>query len=79
MINIFGIIAIVISLLQFYNYSTRTNYEVFRDSIRFDSVRNKELISKSFELKGASALEVKLYSNVDNSWANVELSLINEN
>ena len=79
LINIFGIIAIVISLLQFYNYSTRTNYEVFRDSIRFDSVRNKELISKSFELKGASApLEVKLYSNVDNSWANVELSLINE-
>ena len=79
LINIFGVAAILISLLQFYHYSTRTNYEVFRDSVRFDSVRNKELISKSFELKGASApLEVKLYSNVDNSWANVELSLVNE-
>lgn len=79
LINILGITAILISLLQFFNYTTRTNYEVFRDSIRFDSVLNKELISKSFELKGASApLEVKLYSNVDNSWANVELSLVNE-
>lgn len=78
-INIFGITAILISLFQFFNYSTRTNYEVFKDSIRFDSVRNKELISKSFELRGASApLEVKLFSNVDNSWANVELSLVNE-
>lgn len=66
-------------MLQLFNYTTRTNYEVFRDSIRFDSVRNKELISKSFDLKGASApLEVKLYSNVDNSWANIELSLVNE-
>ena len=79
LINIFGVAAILISLLQFFNYTTRTNYEVFRDSVRFDSVRSKELISKSFELKGASApLEVKLYSNVDNSWANVELSLVNE-
>lgn len=79
LINVFGIVAVIISLLQFYFYTTRTNYEVFKDNIRFDSVRNKEMISQSFELKGASApLEVKLYSNVDNSWANVELSLVNE-
>ena len=79
LINIFVVVAILISLLQYYYYSTRTNYEVFRDSVRFDSVRNKELISKSFELKGASApLEVKLYSSVSNSWANIELSLVNE-
>jgi hypothetical protein len=39
LINIFGVIAILISLLQFYHYSTRTNYEVFRDSVRFDSVK----------------------------------------
>lgn len=79
LINIFGIAAILISLIQFYFFTTRSNYEVFKDSIRFDSVRKKELISKSFELRGASApLEVKLYSNVDNSWANVELSLVNE-
>jgi hypothetical protein len=79
LINIFGVAAIIISLLQFYFYITRSNYEVYRDSIRFDAVRDKELISKSFELKGASApLEVKLYSNVNNSWANIELSLVNE-
>ena len=79
LINVLAIVALLMSLLQLYNTVSRTNYEVFSDKIRFDSVRNKELISKSFDLNGASApLNVKLHSNVDNSWANVELSLVNE-
>lgn len=79
LINVFTIVALLISFLQIYNTVSRTNYEVLNDRIRFDAVRGKELISKSFDLKGASApLNVKLYSNVDNSWANIELSLINE-
>lgn len=79
LINILAIVALLMSFLQLYNMISRINYEVFSDTIRFDSVRNKELISKSFDLNGASApLNVKLYSNVDNSWANVELSLVNE-
>ncbi len=80
LLHIFAVVALIISLFQFYNTISRSNYEVFNDHIRFDSVRGKELISKSFELTGASApLNVKLASNVDNSWANVELSLVNEN
>ena len=80
LLNVFAIVALLISIFQFYNTVSRSNYEVFNDNIRFDSVRGKELISKSFELNGASApLNVKLSSNVDNSWANVELSLVNEN
>lgn len=79
LINIFATVAIIISLIQLYNTVSRSNYEVFNDKIRFDSIINKEKISRSFVLQGASApLNVKLYSNVDNSWANVELSLINE-
>ncbi|MGC4128010.1 MAG: DUF4178 domain-containing protein [Bergeyella sp.] len=79
MVNIFAISALLISLVQLYNTVFRDNYEVFNESVRFDAVRGKELISKSFELKGASApLKVKLFSDVDNSWANVEVSLVNE-
>ena len=80
LLNVFVVVALIMSLFQFYNTVSRSNYEVFSDNIRFDSVRSKELISKSFDLSGASApLNVKLSSNVDNSWANIELSLINEN
>lgn len=80
LLNIFVVVALIISLFQFYNTISRSNYEVFNDNIRYDSVRSKELISKSFELNGSSApLNVKLSTNVDNSWANIELSLINEN
>lgn len=79
LINVLVIVALLMSIFQLFNTISRTNYEVLSDRIRFDSVHNKELISKSFDLQGASApLNVKLYSNVDNSWANVELSLINE-
>lgn len=79
LLNVFIIVGLIISLFQFYNTVSRTNYEVFNEHLRFDSVFNKELISKSFDLSGASApLNVKLSSNVNNSWANVELSLVNE-
>ena len=80
LLNVFIVVALIMSLFQFYNTISRSNYEVFSDNVRFDSVQSKELISKSFDLNGASApLNVKLSSNVDNSWANIELSLINEN
>ena len=79
LLNVFGVTAIFIALLQLFNYTTKTNYEVLNDVIRFDAINNKELVSKSFNLNGGSApMNVKLYSNVNNSWANVELSLVNE-
>ncbi len=77
--NVLGISAILMCLIYLYNYTTQANYEVFNQSVKFTDVYNKELVSKSFDLNGASApLVVKLYSNVDNSWANAELSLVNE-
>lgn len=79
-INILCTAALLICLLQLYVFSSRTNKTIFEQDIDFTEVRDKELVSKSFELKGGSApLEVQAYSNVDNSWANIGLGLVNEN
>jgi hypothetical protein len=41
---------------------------------------SKEYVSPSFELKGSSApLQISVSSNVNNSWANVQIALVNEN
>lgn len=77
--NILGIAALLICFIQLYIYTSRTNAVVFNETIRFQDVKNKEMVSNNFELKGGSApMEVTLRSNVDNSWANAELSLVNE-
>ncbi|GAB0156082.1 hypothetical protein CHRYSEOSP005_13460 [Chryseobacterium sp. Alg-005] len=79
-INIIGIAAIFICLLQLYVFSSRTNKTIFEQEVYFTEVKDRELVSKSFELSGGSApLEVQVYSNVDNSWANVGIGLVNEN
>jgi hypothetical protein len=78
-INILCIAALLICLLQLYVYNSRTNYSVFEQTVKFEDVKNKEYIGKSFNLSGGSApLKINLHSEVDNSWANVELSLVNE-
>ncbi|WP_292009593.1 DUF4178 domain-containing protein [Chryseobacterium sp.] len=78
-INILGLVALIICLLQLYVFTSRTNKTVFEQEINFADVHNKELVSNSFKLSGGSApLRVNAYSNVDNSWANVEISLVNE-
>lgn len=78
-INIFCIAALLICLLQLYVYTSRTNETVFAETINFADVKDKELVSKSFTLSGGSApLKVNAFSGVDNSWANIQLSLVNE-
>ncbi|TZF96327.1 DUF4178 domain-containing protein [Chryseobacterium panacisoli] len=78
-LNIFCVAALMICLLQLYVYTSRTNETVFEQSINFTDVKDKELVSKSFTLSGGSApLKVNAFSAVDNSWANVQLSLVNE-
>lgn len=78
-INSMAVSALLISLIQLYVVGTRTNKSVFEQEINFADVRNKEMVSKSFDLSGGSApLKVEVYSNVNNSWANVGLGLVNE-
>lgn len=79
-INILGIAGLFICLLQLYVYTSRTNASVFQDTIKFEDVKNKEMVSKSFTLSGGSApLKIIAHSEVNNSWANLQLSLVNEN
>ncbi|MCS3867999.1 hypothetical protein J3D55_000915 [Chryseobacterium ginsenosidimutans] len=79
-INVMAITALLICLVQLYVVTSRTNKSVFEQEINFADVKDKEMVSKSFELSGGSApLKVDVSSNVDNSWANVGLSLVNEN
>ncbi|MDF2552149.1 MAG: hypothetical protein K0R77_1424 [Chryseobacterium sp.] len=78
-INILCIAALLICLMQTYVYTSRANDTVFQENIYFKNIENKELVSKSFTLLGGSApLEVRAHTAVDNSWANIQLSLVNE-
>lgn len=78
-INIMAVTALLICLLQLYVMTSRNNQTIFEQAINFADVNDKELVSESFNLSGGSApLKIHLYSNVDNSWANVGLGLVNE-
>ncbi|WP_160139485.1 DUF4178 domain-containing protein [Chryseobacterium sp. c4a] len=77
--NILAIAALLICILQLYVVISRSNQTVFEQSINFSDVNDKEMVSKSFTLSGGSApLKVHAFSDVDNSWANIGLSLVNE-
>lgn len=76
----FSSVAILILISHWYLNKGRTQQEVLNVSLPFENYTNKEYISPSFELVGSSApLEISVFSPVDNSWANVQVALINEN
>ncbi|MCJ8152428.1 DUF4178 domain-containing protein [Chryseobacterium sp. SSA4.19] len=78
-LNIMGVAALLICVIQLYVMASRSNALVFEQEISFAEVKDKELVSKSFDLSGGSApLRVDLSSDVSNSWASVGLSLVNE-
>lgn len=77
------IVFIVFAILILSTYTIlnlgRTQQNVVTTSINFDEYKNKEFISPSFELKGSPApLVVSASSDVNNSWANAQVSLVNE-
>ncbi|REC59657.1 DUF4178 domain-containing protein [Chryseobacterium pennae] len=77
--NIMAITALLICILQLYVVTSRSNQTVFEQGVNFADVTDKEMVSKSFTLSGGSApLKVHVFSDVDNSWANVGLGLVNE-
>ena len=58
----------------------RVEQNVLNTEMSFDQYTNKEYVTPAFNLKGSSApLSVRVHTNVNNSWANVQLALINEN
>lgn len=76
---IFCLFALLIITANWLVYKDQTEQNVFHKTINFTEFDNKEITSPSFVLNGASApLTIKVSTSVNNSWANVNVALINE-
>lgn len=73
-------VAALILISNWYLNKDRIKTDVLDIKIPVDHFGSKDFISPSFELKGSAApLSIAIYSPVDNSWASVQVALINEN
>jgi hypothetical protein len=71
--------SILILLSHLFIYNGKHKKEVFADTLSFSDFNNKDFVSKSFTLQGGSApMTVSVQSSVDNSWASVQVGLVNE-
>lgn len=76
---IFLSVALLILATYIIQNSGRTEQNVLHTTLNFDEYKNKDYISPSFELSGSPApLKILANSYVDNSWANLQVSLVNE-
>lgn len=76
---VFCIVAILILLSHWFIYKDKLEKQVFYKDLTFDAFNNKEIVSPSFVLEGGSApMTIAVNSGVDNSWANVQVALLNE-
>jgi hypothetical protein len=77
---IFCLFALLIITANWYIYKDQVEQNVFNSTIKFSEFDNKEFTSPSFVLNGASApLTIKVSTGVNNSWANLNVALVNEN
>lgn len=75
----FCLVAIFILLTNWYLNKDRVEQNVLNTEIPFDQFTTKDYVTPSFDLKGSAApLSIRVNSDVDNSWANVQVALINE-
>ncbi|MFB9078340.1 DUF4178 domain-containing protein [Flavobacterium procerum] len=76
---IFCFFALLILTVNWYVYKDQAEKNVFSKTIKFSEFNNKDFTTDSFVLEGASApMTVRVSTGVDNSWANVNMALINE-
>jgi len=76
---IFCFAALLIITANWYIYKDQFEQFVFSKTLSFNEFDNKEITSDTFVLKGGSApLTIKVSTDVDNSWANLNVALINE-
>lgn len=76
---IFCLFALLIITANWFIYRNQFEQTVFSQTIEFSKFDNKEITSPTFELKGASApMTISVSTDVDNSWANLNIALINE-
>ncbi|WP_177192364.1 DUF4178 domain-containing protein [Chitinophaga arvensicola] len=74
---VFCVLALIIQTMYVYS---RKQQPVFSERLQMDTGNvNKPLISPSFRLEGqTSNMEVQLVADVNNSWCEVEVNLVNE-
>ena len=73
-------VAMIILLSHWYMNLDRVEQNVLNTEMAFDQYTSKDYVTPAFTLTGSSApLSIRVHANVDNSWANVQLALINEN
>ncbi|MBC9914272.1 DUF4178 domain-containing protein [Chitinophaga varians] len=74
---VFCVLALVIQIMYAFNSK---KVPVFNERIYMDTSNvNKPVISPSFKLEGGTSnMEVQLETDVDNSWCEVEVNLVNE-
>ncbi|SFQ15992.1 DUF4178 domain-containing protein [Flavobacterium akiainvivens] len=79
MVIIFGITSLLILAGHVFIYSGRQQQTVLSQTLSFADYSGKDFVSRPFTLQGGSApLQIKLQSGVDNSWASVQVGLVNE-
>jgi hypothetical protein len=77
---IFCFVALIIVCVNWLIYKDQSEQSVFYKEATFDEFNNKEIFGSSFVLKGGSApMTIRVSSDVDNSWANVDIALVDEN
>ncbi len=76
---IFSSMALLILVSHLVIYSGRKSTPVLNQGLSFAEYSGKDFVSKPFTLEGGSApMTVQVRSNVDNSWAAVQVGLVNE-
>jgi hypothetical protein len=79
MVIILASFSLLILISHLFIYTGRTEQTVLQQNLAFSEYSGKDFVSKPFTLEGGSApLRVKVQSDVNNSWASVQVGLINE-
>lgn len=76
---VFCSVAILILITQILVNQNRTETAILSKNFAFSDYVGKDYVSESFSLKGGSApMTISIHSNVNNSWANAQVALVNE-
>ncbi|MBZ4036033.1 DUF4178 domain-containing protein [Flavobacterium sp. 17A] len=76
---IFCLFALLIITANWFIYRNQFEQNVFSKTIEFSQFDSKEITSPTFVLKGGSApMTINVSTDVDNSWANLNIALVNE-
>lgn len=75
----FCCVAVLILVSHLIIYSGRQSTTVVKEALSFSESGGKDFVTKPFTLEGGSApLTISVHSDVNNSWASVQVALINE-